>query len=152
MTVLIKGLDPDVLPRLRLQPAQQHLAPELTADTARVLLEAGPAFMLVELAGDAWRPLAAAGLLQSMGPPAIAWCLVGAAGGASMLALTRAIRGFLAGYAGPVETGIATGWPPAVRWARLLGFEPTGRPVTRWDATEPLEVWVRQRREVANGP
>ncbi len=151
MRILVKGLQPEILPLLRLQPAQAHLAHELTLDTGRLLLDAGPAFMAVELAGGAYRPLLAAGLIQSMGPPAIAWCVVGTAGGAAMLALTRQIGGFLAGYGGDVETGVAPGWPPAARWARLLGFAPTGRPVTRWEAQQPLEVWLRCGRRHGSG-
>ena len=141
--LVVRPMRPADLPFIRLQPAQRALGPELTPATGDAMRRVGLAFTALENG----RPILAAGLILSMGPPPIAWAVLSTAAGRHLLALSRRVLFVLDGCE-TVETGVDPGFAAGRRWARLLGFHPTGRPVERWDAAGPLEVW---RRGPANG-
>ena len=68
-------------------------------------------------------PVSACGILDN----SYAWSLLGEGLGSNMIPVIRATRRALVSYArvvGPVYAHIDDTHPEAVRWARLLGFEP----------------------------
>lgn len=136
--LVIRPLRPADLPWIRVQPAQAAIAPELTPATGELLMATGTGFTALVRG----RPVMAAGVVRSMGPPAIAWAVLGDEARHWLLPLTRAVAGFLAGV-GACETGVARDFPQGRRWALLLGFRPTGRPIERWETSEPLELFFR---------
>jgi hypothetical protein len=136
--ITLRRLEPDDLARIDPQPAQEEARPNLTPEVARLLIEAGPAWV----ACAEGRPIAAAGAICTMGDLPIAWAVLSEAAGRHMLAITRIVQTILPGL-GRVETGVFSDFPAGRRWARMLGFVPTGRAVDRWQAPPELEVWTR---------
>lgn len=70
-------------------------------------------------------PVAACGMLLS----GYAWALLAPDLRHYMLPVSRAVRRVMADYRaqeGPVFAEIDSGYPEAVRWAKLLGFQPEG--------------------------
>jgi hypothetical protein len=125
------------LARLRLQPSQAALGPHLANPAlAGAWLRSGPAWSVL-LEGE---PVAAGGLIRSMGPPLIAWALLSPAAGPHLLRLSRAARRWLA--LEPCEAAIADGDARAARFARLCGLRPTGGRHARWGAGEGFARWV----------
>lgn len=79
--------------------------------------------------GDAWtamvdgRPIGSAGVVEAWTGRAYAWALLAEDAGPHMLAITRAIRCFLA--RSPyrrIEMAVSAGFDAGQRWAELLGF------------------------------
>lgn len=136
MTLELRRLRPCDLPWIKPHPGQPGLARDLTPATAAGLEEAGPAYAFYR----GWRPVAALGLIETMGPPPIAWAVLSLEVGRDLLHLTRYVGRFLGTFEA-VETGVAWGYRDGERWARLLGFTATGRGVSRWDASQPMQVW-----------
>lgn len=118
--MIVKPLTANVLLEIQLQASQAYFGPSVTEAYARELCAAGPAFAAVH---DG-RVLGAAGLLPQWEGRAIAWALLSDAAGPHMLAITRAVKRFLAmqGY-GRVETWAEVHFEPAHRWLKMLGFE-----------------------------
>lgn len=135
--LVVRPMEPADLPFIRLQPAQRALARDMTPATGDAMRRVGLAFTVLEHG----RPIMAAGLILSMGPPAIGWAVLSVDAGRHLLALGRRVRVILDG-AGTVETGVDPRFAAGQRWARLLGFHPTGRPVERWDSPA-CELWRR---------
>lgn len=135
--LVLRPMEPADLPWVRLQPAQRILAREMTPATGELLRQTGLAFTALEHA----RPIACAGLIFSMGPPAIGWAVFSKAAGRHFVKLTSWVRFLLAGL-DAVETGVDPDFLPGQRWARCLGFKPTGRPVERWESSA-CELWQR---------
>ena len=131
----LRAMQPADLPFVRLQPAQRALAREMTPATAEAMRSAGIAFSVLEHG----RPIAAAGLILSMGPPAIAWAVLSPAAGRHLVRLSGWCRLVLAASE-VVETGVDPSFAAGRRWARLLGFTATGQPVERWDSPGS-ELW-----------
>ena len=119
----------------RLDPQGRQLEAKLAADPAAVLA-AGPAF--AARVGDV--PIAAAGIYESR--PPVAWALMSEAAGPHFVFLTRAVRRYLDLWPG-VVCGVDRTWPAAERWARLVGFEPSGLPFTELDHATPHQLWRR---------
>jgi hypothetical protein len=136
--LVVRPMQPADLAFIRLQPEQRALAPQMSPATADHLLLAGLAFTAFDRTG--W-PIMAAGLILSMGPPAIAWAVLAPEAGPHLLAIGRRVRVILEA-AGTVETGVDPSFAAGQRWARLLGFRPMGRPVDRWDSPA-CELWRR---------
>jgi hypothetical protein len=144
--------EPRDLMRLDLQGRQAHLGPFFR----------DPGFCLRTLStGPAWafrvggRPLAVGGLIATLGPPCIAWGLLSAEAGPFMRRISAAVRRVLDVQAPPgVEAGIEPGDEGAERWAWLLGFRPTFRPVARWpsDDGRVLSRWLRPAPPGGSGP
>jgi len=133
----IRPMRPEDLAAIAVQEAQAAIGPELTPETGAALQAAGVGFTgLVD-----GRPVAIAGVILSMGAPAIAWAVLAETARRWLTPLTRAIRRFLDGFGKAIETGVAKGFAAGARWARLLGFWPTGAPV-RWGAADEL-AWRR---------
>jgi len=80
--------------------------------------------------GDAWtamvgdQVLGCGGLIPHGRERAYAWALLADDAGARMLALTRAVRGHLAGASfARIEMAVDVSFAAGARWAELLGFE-----------------------------
>lgn len=132
----VRRMRPADLEAIRVQPAQLEWSGEATTATGRELLEAGPAWSVLEDGA----PIAAGGLIHAMGPPAIAWALLSVQAGRHLLALTRWARLVLA-LPPMVEAAIDPRFQAGERWATALGFLPIGRPVERWISTD--NIWLR---------
>ena len=131
----LRAMQPADLAFIRLQPAQRALAREMTPATAEAMRSAGIAFTALENG----RPIAGAGLIFSMQGPPIAWAVLSPAAGRHLIRLTGWCRLALAAPV-TVETGVDPTFAAGRRWARLLGFTATGRPVERWDSPG-CELW-----------
>ena len=135
----IRPMQPDDFERIAVQPAQASIGPDLTSATGRDLARAGIGFAAV-VDGV---PVVLAGVVLSMGRPAIAWAVLSEAAGGHMTGITRAIGAFLASFGHSVETGVERGFEAGARWASMLGFRPLGYPPDRWEAREDMELWRR---------
>jgi hypothetical protein len=56
----------------------------------------------------------------------MAWAFLGQDLRRHMVAITRRVRAMLESHLGPVSMEIDEGFPPSVRWAKLLGFRRQG--------------------------
>jgi hypothetical protein len=124
---------------LELQPTQARWRDRLTPERLQAL-EGTNAW--TGFAGR--RPVACAGLLDLGEGRAEAWSMLAADAGASMTALTRALmRGLAAAGFRHVQMTTEADFPPAGRWAAMLGFRRAGR-LTRWLADgRDVEIWER---------
>lgn len=136
----IERLTAEHFKELSLQPRQAYLGPELRAELAGDLAEAGPAFA----ATVGGRVIAAGGLLRYGYALPVAWALLGSDIGHRFTILHRAVIEFLE-RSGTVQTGIEPDHAEGHRWARMLGFAHVG-PWTEWQSTYGREFdrWVRQ--------
>lgn len=122
--MIVARCTPAHLAQIELQPAQGHLSGEVarTAD----MLSHGQSFVGVV---DG-RVIAAAGVLEVWEGRGIAWALLSRHAGAHMVAIHRAVAGFLAQCPLPrVEAFVDADFAAGMRWMRALGFEnetPTG--------------------------
>jgi hypothetical protein len=136
-TVTLSPFVPADLDWLFLEPVQQAwlgaTSPVLDEDYGRAVLECGPCWTARD--GNGW--VLGAGGFQEFGRSwdaansergggyAIAWGLVAQGVGRDHLALTRLVRAKIAEAPyGRVEALIRADWPPARRWARMLGLRP----------------------------
>jgi hypothetical protein len=119
------------LQRMRLQPAQQHLAPRLNDETLEFLAGLEAYTVMVE---D--EPIACAGLMEIWPGRAMAWSYLSATAGAHMLGVTRAVRAFLDLKAPRrTELYVDAGFEAGRRWAELLGFRcETPEPMAYFEA------------------
>lgn len=117
----ITAFRPVHLARLRLQPAQAALSAEFLKPGYTDMLRAGgPCF--TALADD--RVLACAGVAEVWTGRALAWALLAGDAGRHMIALHRAVAGFLA--QAPyrrIEATVDAGFDAAHRWIEMLGFQ-----------------------------
>jgi hypothetical protein len=111
---------PEHLKRLSLQNAQQYFGQQLTdPDYGRVLLDAGPCF--TGMRGD--EVIICAGVFEVWENRAMAWALLSKNAAANMLAIHKAVRGYLlqAPYR-RIEATVDAGFEDGRRWAEMLGF------------------------------
>ena len=135
----IRPMQPEDLAAIAVQPAQAVIADDLTVETGDALRRAGLAF-------TAWAggvPIAVGGVLLPMGRRALAWAVLSEAAGRHMRRLTRVVRAFLDSFGRAVDIGVAKGFVPGARWARLLGFRPMNETLEDLDTPENLELWRR---------
>lgn len=120
----VRPFQPADLQWLALQSAQRlwlglH-TPALDAAYGEQLAAAGPAFTVTTPAG--W-VIAAAGFHEIFPTYAVAWSLLAEGVGQWQLPLTRAVAARLeASPYNRIEALVRTDYPPAARWARMLGF------------------------------
>lgn len=124
----IEVLRAEHLDRIGLQAAQAHFGGEFIKPGYADMLRQGPAF--TALHGD--QVLACAGTVEIWPGRAMAWALLSELAGRHLLALHRAVAGFLmqAPYR-RIEATVDDGFEPGHRWLRLLGFTcetPAGMP------------------------
>lgn len=141
--ISVRPFQPEDLGWLFLEPEQQMwlgaTSPVLDEDYGRQVRECGPCWTVRDSKG--W--VLGAGGFQEFGKGyAIAWALLAQGIGRDHLAMTRVAREWIA--AAPytrVEALIRDDWPPAARWARLLGL----RPVFRRHSAELDRFWIWAR-------
>lgn len=105
---LLQAIDPQPMQRLG---QTDHLKVLGNAGTGYVALVDG-------------KPIAAAGVVELWQGRGHAWALLGVEAKDHMLAITRAIRRFLADVPfRRVEMAVDAAFPQAVHWAFMLGFE-----------------------------
>ena len=122
--MIVKTLTANDLLAMRLQVSQAYFGPSVTEAYAREICAAGPAFAGVH----GGRVLGAAGLLPQWDGRAIAWALLSESAGSQMLAITRAVKRFLAMQVyRRIDTWAEVDFAPAHRWLELLGFEREAR-------------------------
>ena len=143
MTVTLSPFVTADLDWLFLEPVQQEwlgaTSPILDHDYGRAVLESGPCWTARDAAG--W-VLGAGGFQEFGSGYAIAWALMAQGIGRDHMALTRAVRAKIAEAPySRVEALIRDDWPPARRWAQLLGL----RPVFRQHSAELDRFWVWAR-------
>lgn len=106
----------------------------------------------IAASGQAWtalsrdRVLACCGVVDKTGGRAEAWALISADIGSEMLTLTRAIRrGFKMLPYRRIEINTASTFPPAARWAQMLGFTHEGTARAYCEDGSDGERWARIR-------
>ncbi len=121
--VRIRRYVPADVQRIALQPAQAHVS--IAPDAAVSLSLASEAYT----AEHAGRVIAIVGAQRHNDHRAEGWALLAADLGPLMLPITRAVRGWLKqGRYARVDITVATDFPEALRWARVLGFVQEGPP------------------------
>jgi len=115
------------LRRMKLQPAQRHLAPTLTEDMLAFMAGLDAYTVLVD---D--EPVACAGLLDIWPGRAMVFSYLSESAGRHMVGVTRAVRQFLDLKAPRrTELYVDAGFEAGRRWAELLGF--------RCETPEPMQ-------------
>lgn len=119
--MIVTAFRPVHLARLRLQPAQAALSAEFLKPGYTDMLRAGGPCFTGMVDGQV---IACAGVAEVWQGRALAWALVGEAAGRNMVALHRAVAGFLmqAPYR-RIEATVDAGFDAAHRWIKLLGFQ-----------------------------
>ncbi len=122
--MMIVAFQPAHLERLLLQPSQALMQPTLADPTyGPSLASAGPAYSAVD--GDA--VFACAGLIPQWEGRAVAWALIAAEAGRSMIGIHKAVGRAMRLHAyRRIETAVASDFEQGHRWARMLGFEREG--------------------------
>ena len=137
----VEPLTPAHLEALTLQPAQRAWRETMSRDQFDALA-----------AGDAWtalvgdRVVGCGGLIELSYGRAEAWALIAGDAGPHMALITRAVRRFLS--ASPVrriEAVTAVNFPPARRWAKMLGFRFEGVMTSYLDDGSDAERWAMVR-------
>lgn len=119
--IVVTAFRPEHLRRLSLQPAQAQFSAEvIKPGYGDMLVSGGPSFTAMS-GGEV---LACAGIADVWEGRGIAWALVGERAGRHMLAIHRAVSGFLiqAPYR-RIEAMVDAGFDEAHRWIKLLGFQ-----------------------------
>lgn len=118
--MIVTAFRAEHLQRLTLQPAQVHLSAELLKPGYAAMLTAGGPCFTAEHDG---RVIACAGVVEVWPGRGMAWALVGEGAGRAMLAIHRAVSGFLiqAPYR-RIEATVDAGFDAAQRWIEMLGF------------------------------
>lgn len=117
----IRRFVPADVQRIALQPAQAGVV--IPPDSAAMLALTSEAYT-GEVEG---RVVAIVGAQRHNAHRAEGWALLAADLGANLLTVTRAVRGWLAQGRFPrVDITVATDFPEALRWARVLGFQQEG--------------------------
>lgn len=130
--VNIRPFRPADLYDLETQPHYAWQVEALMTDPAAVGRLVGP-FSWTAFEGE--RPLACCGIYRGDPVlPGLAWAIVARQVGTCSTMILRAVKTALAAYPGAVLAEIDDTYPPAVRWATLLGF----RRVGRW-------IWLHDR-------
>lgn len=108
------------LQSLELQEAQAYLSADLAKPEHGVLVEqAGQGFTAMD--GD--KVLACAGVAEVWTGRAVAWAFISKNAGRRMVAIHRAVAGFLlASQFCRIEAWVDEGFEPGMRWLELLGF------------------------------
>lgn len=105
---------------LELQDAQAYFSAQMTsAEYGAMLEQAGQSF--TGFAGG--RVIGCAGVTEVWTGRFVAWALIAKDAGRHMVALHRAVAGFLSTLrAGRIELWVDEGFAPGMRWAEMLGF------------------------------
>lgn len=122
----VRDFDAEDLTWLALQKAQQMwlglATPALDADYGRQLMAAGPCWTVTDDSG--W-VAAACGYHEIFPTYAVAWALLAEGLRHFHLPLTRLVRDRIASATYPrIEALIRADYPPAARWARMVGLTP----------------------------
>lgn len=128
-----------------LQAAQAYLGPGLSSATGAALAAGGPAFTAT---GEGGRPICCIGLVEHWEGRALAWAVLGAGAGRHLVAITRAVRRFLA--LAPwrrIEAAVECGFAPGHRWARLLGFALEAERMTAWSGERDFALYAHVRTD-----
>lgn len=125
----IRRFVPDDAQRIALQPAQAHVT--ISPSSATSLAMASEAYT-GEVDGQV---VAIVGVTEHNRYRAEGWALLAGELGPLMLPITRAMRGWLAqSKYQRIDITVATDFPEAVRWAKVLGFQQEGPPRPRYTA------------------
>jgi hypothetical protein len=138
----VEPFEPEHFASLQVQPHQSDWKLRL-AEGDWGSLCAPPHRAWTALAEDG-RTLACAGFVDLGGGRARVWALIGGDLGRAMTGLTRAVKQALdgAGYR-RVDAEIAANFPPARRWAGMLGFQFEGVMHAYCDDGSDAELWAR---------
>lgn len=116
----IEVFKPEHLERLQLQPAQAYFAREFSQPGYASLLAQGPAFTAL----DGEVVLGCGGAAELWPGRACVWSLLSESAGPHMMAITRAVRGFILQLPHRrIEALVDCDFEAGHRWARLLGFK-----------------------------
>jgi hypothetical protein len=116
----IEAFRPEHLDRLQLQPAQAYFEQQFSQPGYASMLSNGPAFTALD--GDV--VLGCGGAAELWGDRACVWSLLSDRAGPHMMAITRAVRGFILQLPyRRIEALVDREFEAGHRWARLLGFE-----------------------------
>lgn len=129
---------------LTLQPAQAAWRGRFDGETGLALQASGLAWTLF----DGERVIGCGGVIDRGGGRGEAWALLAQDAGRAMPAATRVVRRYL--QTAPfrrIEAVTAVDFPPAGRWARLLGFENEGPMRAFCDSGGDAERWAFIKEE-----
>lgn len=127
--MIIQRFKAEHLDALHLQEAQSYFSDHLMAPGYAKHIEAvGGGF--TALSGDT--VIACAGCMEVWAGRAVAWALLSKDAGAHMMALHRAVSGFLkASQHRRIEAWVDEGFGPGERWLKMMGF--------RRETPEPMQ-------------
>lgn len=108
------------LAALQLQDAQSYFHDQIrSAEYATMLEQAGQAYTAID--GDT--VIGCAGVTEIWAGRAVVWSLIGKTAGRHMIAMHRAVAGFLSTLRySRLELWVDDGFAPGMRWAKMLGF------------------------------
>lgn len=117
----VARFQPEHLAQIELQEAQGHMSAEIARPGAgQMLANGGAAFS--GLVGDT--VIAIGGVYEVWPGRGVAWALLSRHAGAHMVAIHRAVHGFLLQCQLPrVEAFVDADFGAGMRWMRALGFE-----------------------------
>lgn len=120
----VRTFQPADLFAIAVQEAQGEVRTALqTPGYGDALAQAGPAFTVTK--GD--DVMACIGTIKQWPGNARAWAIISQDAGSCMLAMTRAIMGWLRFHnEGRIDCAVDCGFVEAVRWVELLGFKREG--------------------------